>query len=75
LQTPIKNRVPSGLRQRFTLALESNAAVADAHRWLSDNATSFEIAAPSPLCLDSERASFIFTDPDANCWEIIAASS
>ena len=75
LQTPIKNRVPSSLHQRFTLALESNAAVADAHRWLSQNAASLEIAEPSPLCLDSDRASFIFTDPDANCWEIIAASS
>jgi catechol 2,3-dioxygenase-like lactoylglutathione lyase family enzyme len=75
LQTPIKNRVPSSLHQRFTLALESNAAVADAHRWLSQNAASLEIAEPRPLCLDSDRASFIFTDPDANCWEIIAASS
>jgi hypothetical protein len=75
LQTPIKNRVPSSLHQRFTLALESNPAVADAHRWLSQNAASLEIAEPRPLCLDSDRASFIFTDPDANCWEIIAASS
>ena len=75
LQTPIKNRVPSSLHQRFTLALESNDAVADAHHWLSQNAASLEIAEPRPLCLDSDRASFIFTDPDANCWEIIAASS
>jgi hypothetical protein len=75
LQTPIKNRVPSSLHQRFTLALESNAAVADAHHWLSQNAASLEIAEPRPLCLDSDRASFIFSDLDANCWEIIAASS
>jgi catechol 2,3-dioxygenase-like lactoylglutathione lyase family enzyme len=75
LQTPIKNRVPSSLHQRFTLALESNAAVADAHHWLSQNAASLEIAEPRPLCLDLDRASFIFTDPDANCWEITAASS
>ena len=75
LQTPIKNRVPSGLHERFTLALESNAAVADAHHWLSENATSFEIAAPRSLCLDSDRASFIFSDPDANCWEIVATAN
>lgn len=75
LQTPIKSRVPSGLNQRFTLALESNAAVAEAHRWLRDNAANLEIAEPRPLCSNSGRASFIFTDPDANCWEMIAASS
>ncbi len=75
LQTPSKSRVPSGLHQRFTLALESNAAVAEAHRWLSQNAASFEIAQPLALCADSDRASFIFTDPDANYWEIVAASA
>jgi catechol 2,3-dioxygenase-like lactoylglutathione lyase family enzyme len=75
LQTPSKSRVPSGLHQRFTLALESNDAVAQAHRWLSQNGASFEIAEPHPLGSDSGRASFIFTDPDANYWEMIAASS
>lgn len=75
LQTPVKNRVPSGFNERFTLALASNAAVAQAHRWLSQNAASLEIAEPRPLCSDSDRTSFIFTDPDANCWEFIAASS
>jgi len=75
LQTPIKNRVPSGPHQRFTLALESNAAVTDAHAWLRQNAASLEIAEPGLLCSDSDLASFIFTDPDTNCWEMIAASS
>jgi hypothetical protein len=75
LQTPIKNRVPSGLHQRFTLALESDAAVTQAHQWLSRNAASLEIAEPESLVTDSDRASFIFTDPDANCWEITAAAN
>lgn len=75
LQTPIKTRVPSSLHQRCTLALESDAAVEEAHRWLSRNAASLEIAEPRPLTSDAGRVSFIFTDPDANCWEIIGASS
>ena len=75
LQTPIKNRVPSALHERFTLALQSNAAVADAHHWLSQNAASLEIAEPGTLRLDPYRASFIFADPDENCWEIIVQSN
>jgi len=68
-------RIPSGVYQRFTLAVESNATVADAHRWLSENAASLEIAEPGTMRQDSDRSSFIFTDPDANCWEIIAESN
>ena len=75
LKTPGKRRIPSGVHQRFTLAVESTAAVADAHRWLSENAASLEIAEPRPMRQDSDRSSFIFTDPDANCWEIIAESN
>jgi catechol 2,3-dioxygenase-like lactoylglutathione lyase family enzyme len=68
-------RIPSGVNQRFTLAVESNAAAADAHRWLSENAANFEIAEPEPMRQDSDRSTFTFTDPDANCWEIIAGSN
>jgi len=75
LQTPTKNRVPSSLQERFTLTLESKVAVTDAHLWLSQNAASLEIAEPRPLCLHPDGASFIFSDPDANCWEIMAASN
>ena len=75
LQTPTKSRVPSSLHQRFTLALESNAAVAEAHHWLSENAESVEIAQPGPLCLDSDRSSFVFTDPESNYWEMIDVAS
>jgi catechol 2,3-dioxygenase-like lactoylglutathione lyase family enzyme len=75
LTIPGQRRVPSGVQERFTLAVESNAAVVDAHRWLSENAASLEIAAPEPMDRDSKHVSFIFTDPDANCWEIVAASS
>ena len=72
LKTPGKRRIPSGVHQRFTLAVESTAAVADAHRWLSENAANLEIAEPGPIRKDS---SFIFSDPDANCWEIMARSN
>jgi catechol 2,3-dioxygenase-like lactoylglutathione lyase family enzyme len=75
LKTPGKRRIPSRVNQRFTLAVESTAAVADAHRWLSENAARLEIAEPAPMLQDSDRSSFIFTDPDANCWEIIAGSN
>jgi catechol 2,3-dioxygenase-like lactoylglutathione lyase family enzyme len=75
LQTPIKSRIPSGTNQRFTLALGSEAAVADAHRWLTENAARLEIAEPRPLCSEANGCSFVFTDPDANCWEITALSN
>jgi catechol-2,3-dioxygenase len=75
LKTPGKGRIPSGVHQRFTLAVETTANVAEAHRWLSDNVANLEIAAPGPGRQDSDRSSFIFTDPEGNCWEIVAASS
>ena len=61
----------SASRSRWNLPI----AVPQRHRWLSENAASFEDRAdPGPLCSSSRTAlSFIFTDPDANSWEIIAA--
>ena len=75
LQMPGKSRVPSSARERFTLALESADAVAAAHRWLSENAASLEVAPPAPLLEESKDLSFLLSDPDGNCWEIIAAAS
>ena len=75
LQMPGKSRVPSSARERFTLALESSDAVAAAHRWLSENAASLEVAPPAPLLEESKDLSFLLSDPDGNCWEIIAAAS
>ena len=75
LQMPGKSRVPSSARERFTLALESADTVAAAHRWLSKNAASLEVAPPAPLLEESKDLSFLLSDPDGNCWEIIAAAS
>jgi catechol 2,3-dioxygenase-like lactoylglutathione lyase family enzyme len=71
LRTPLKNRMPSGANERFTLALESDAAVLDAHRWLSDHASEFGIDKPQPIGNMAGSASFIFTDTESNCWELM----
>jgi catechol 2,3-dioxygenase-like lactoylglutathione lyase family enzyme len=75
LQIPGKSRIPSGARERFTLALESSDTVAVAHRWLNENAASLEVAPPGSLLEQSNGLSFQLSDPDGNCWEIIAAAS
>jgi catechol 2,3-dioxygenase-like lactoylglutathione lyase family enzyme len=75
LQIPGKARIPSGVHERFTLAVESSGAVVEAHRWLSENCAEHGIPEPGPISEESGGPAFLFTDPDANCWEIIAAAN
>ena len=75
LEIPGKSRIPSGVRERFTLAVESSASVVEAHRWLSENCANHGIPEPGPIGEASDRTSFLFTDPDGNYWEIIAPAN
>lgn len=73
LPTPAAARVPTGLRERFTLAVQSANEVSEAHRWLKENAANLEVAEPGAVCEESGSLSFVFTDPDFNYWEITGA--
>ena len=55
---------------RFTLALGSQEAVADAHRWLSDSGEALGVGELGVLKSDGAKLSFLLTDPDGNWWEI-----
>jgi catechol-2,3-dioxygenase len=49
--------------------------VVEAHRWLSENCANHGNPEPGPIGEESGRASFLFTDPDGNYWEIIAPAN
>ena len=70
LPAPQESRVPSGVNERFTLAVESASAVAEARDWLVANAADLGIAEPRAIIEDSGSRSFLFNDPDGNTWEI-----
>jgi hypothetical protein len=70
LPAPQESRVPSGVNERFTLAVESASAVAEARDWLVANAADLGIAEPRAIIEDSGSRSFLFNDPDGNTWEL-----
>ena len=55
---------------RNTLAVESRAAVEDAHREFSERAEELGITELFPLQEQNGSTSFCFRDPGTNCWEI-----
>jgi len=59
---------------RFTIALESQEAVAEAHRWLRESGERLGVTELSGLHADGPAASFLLRDPDRNWWEISSAS-
>ena len=54
---------------RFTLTVDSQEALEQAHRWLDSSAASLGVRV-SGVSNDGQRASFLLRDPDNNCWEI-----
>jgi catechol-2,3-dioxygenase len=58
--------------QRFTLALESKAAVNDAHRWLREHGKEFDITGLEDVQETLGGASFLLSDLNKNWWEICA---
>lgn len=55
---------------RFTLALESEEAVADGYRWLAKSGKELGVTELCELCSDGPVCSFLFSDPDRNWWEV-----
>ena len=55
---------------RFTLQLESKAAVEQAHREFAARGESIGITGLGTLEADDDKAHFIFSDLDKNWWEL-----
>ncbi|MFQ5540007.1 MAG: VOC family protein [Candidatus Binatia bacterium] len=55
---------------RFTIALESKEAVAEAHRWLAGSGKGLGVTELRELRTDGPAASFLLSDPDKNWWEV-----
>ena len=59
--------------QRFTLAVDSPAAVRDAHRAFQAHGQDWKITALDDLKETSDEVSFLFSDLNGNWWEIASA--
>ena len=55
---------------RFTLALESEEAVAEGYRWLAKSGKEVGVTELCELQSDGAGCSFLIKDPDRNWWEI-----
>ena len=63
-------RVPLTPLQRFTIAVESPAALLDAHRRLKDCGEQVGVAELQDITENRDSVSFLLTDPDSNWWEV-----
>lgn len=63
-------RVPLTPLQRFTIAVESPAALTDAHRRLKDRRQQAGVTELQEIKENGESLSFLLSDPDSNWWEI-----
>ncbi len=70
LEIPPENRIPSRLSQRFTVAVESEDAVRDAHRWLRESGKELGVTGLEGIREKFGAASFLLSDPNKNWWEI-----
>ena len=59
---------------RFTIALESREAVAEAHQWLVDSGKAHGVTALGELQRNGVASSFLVSDPDGNWWEVTSRS-
>ena len=59
--------------QRFVLALESPAEVAEAHHWFSRSADKLGITTVDAIQTSNDNAAFIFSDLNRNWWEVTSA--
>ena len=72
LEVPLKNKHYLSPLQRYTVAVESAAALADAHRELTERREEFGITAIEAVKETATGASFLLCDLDRNWWEIAA---
>ncbi len=70
LEVPREERKLLGRFQRFTVAVESAAAVEDAFRWLRENRDHLGITELEEIGQTSGAVSFLFSDLDRNWWEV-----
>ena len=63
-------RVPHTPLQRFTIAVESPAALAESHRELNQRGEKLGVSELGEIHETSECLSFLLSDPDRNWWEI-----
>ena len=70
LQKPAAERRLLTPLQRYTITVESAAAVAGAHHWLNQDGTALGVTELREIDESDGAAAFIFSDPDRNWWEI-----
>jgi hypothetical protein len=75
LQRPAELRVPLTRLQRYTLQVESPAALVEAHRGLKERGEQLGITELEEIKETGESVSFLLTDPDRNWWEIASPIS
>jgi len=74
LEVSLKNKHYLTPLQRYTVAVESVAALADARRELAERREEFDITAIEAIVENATGASFLLCDLDRNWWEIAAPS-
>jgi len=70
LEVPSENRIPQLPSQRFTIAVESAAAVGEAHDWLDKSGDRLGVTELGEIKESDGALSFLLGDPDRNWWEI-----
>jgi hypothetical protein len=63
-------REPLTRLQRFTLEVESPAALAEAHRGLKEHGKQLGVTELEEIKETGDAVSFLLTDPDSNWWEV-----
>ena len=70
LEVPAKNKHYLTPLQRYTVAVESPAALAEAHRELNERREQFGLTAIEPIEESAQGYSFLLADLDRNWWEV-----
>jgi hypothetical protein len=74
LEVPAKNKHFLTPLQRYTVAVESPAALSAAHRELGERRKEFDLTTLEEIKETADSASFLLSDLDHNWWEIAALS-
>jgi catechol 2,3-dioxygenase-like lactoylglutathione lyase family enzyme len=61
--------------QRYTVTLESPAAIAKAHHWMKEEGAELGLTELEEINENDESVSFLLSDPDRNWWEIRSSVS
>jgi catechol 2,3-dioxygenase-like lactoylglutathione lyase family enzyme len=68
-------RVPLTRMQRYTIAVESPAALIEAHRRLKEGGAEAGVTELEEITETAESVSFLLSDPDKNWWEVTSSLS